>query len=33
LVIAKRDAEAEMGKKSDMQSVLWQEAFVDEYEL
>jgi len=32
-VIAKRDAEAEMGKKSDVQSVTWQEAFGDDYEL
>lgn len=32
-VIAKRDAEAEMGKKSDVQSVSWEEAFVEEYEL
>jgi len=31
-VIAKRDAEAEMGKKSDVQSVSWEEAFVDEYD-
>ena len=33
LVIAKRDAEAEMGKKSEVQTVSWQDAFVDEYEL
>ena len=32
-VIAKRDAEAEMGKKSDVQSVSWQDAFGYEYEL
>ena len=32
-VIAKRDAEAEMGKKSEVQSVAWHEAFGDEYEL
>ncbi len=32
-VMAKRDAQAEMGKKSDVQNVSWQEAFVDEYEL
>ena len=32
-VMAKRDAEAEIGKKSDVQSVSWQETFVDEYEL
>ena len=32
-VIAKRDAEAEMGKKSEVKSVTWQDAFGDEYEL
>ena len=32
-VMAKRDAQAEMGKKSDVQSVSWQEAFGYEYEL
>jgi hypothetical protein len=32
-IIAKRDAEAEMGKKSEVQSVSWEEAFEDEYEL
>lgn len=32
-VMAKRDAEAEMGKKSDAQGASWQQAFVDEYEL
>ena len=32
-VIAKRDAEAEMGKKSELQSVSWEEAFVEEFEL
>ena len=31
--MAKRDAQAEMGKNSDLQSVSWQEAFVDDYEL
>ncbi len=31
--MAKRDAQAEMGKKSDVQSVSWQEAFLDDYEL
>ncbi len=32
-IIAKRDAEAEMGKKSEVQSVSWEEVFEDEYEL
>lgn len=32
-MMAKRDAEAEMGRESDMQSLNWQQAFVDEYEL
>lgn len=32
-MMAKRDAEAEMGRESDMQSLNWQQIFVDEYEL
>ncbi len=32
-VMAKRDAEAEIGKKSGVQSVSWRQAFVDDYEL
>lgn len=31
--MAKRDAQAEMGKKSDVQGLSWQEVFVDDYEL
>ena len=32
-IIAKRDAEAEMGKKSSIKSLSWQEVFVDEYDM
>lgn len=31
--MAKRDAQAEMGKKSDIQGLSWQETFADDYEL
>lgn len=31
--MAKRDAQAEMGKRSDVQGLSWQEVFVDDYEL
>ncbi len=31
--MAKRDAQAEMGKKIDLESLSWKEAFEDEYEL
>ncbi len=31
--MAKRDAEAEMGKKTDLQGLSWKETFEDEYEL
>ena len=31
--MAKRDAQAEMGKKSEVQDLSWQQVFVDDYEL
>ena len=31
--MAKRDAQAEMGKKSDVQGLSWQQVFADDYEL